>query len=207
MLGVEMEQKVYKMRANDPNVLMNKLIFPTSKVREGIIKEFCPKDIFRNQLAIDFNCLIPQPNYLYHGLDDGIGDFTYAVDWNLKNWQAADNAFNGTVEETKDEITIYFDIDFICGLIPYPIIVAIANLVIAPFTHLYYARNEEAWGIERYGIKDTCSKICISRLEKRVCDEADLLELRKEFLTTDELIEILAKERCNQCKKKKRVKK
>jgi len=201
MFGVG-ERMTYKIRGNDPNILMNKLIFHNTPDRKNRIEGFCQRDIYRKQLAIDFNLLIPQPNYLYRGLHDGSKDFIRETDWNLNNWGTFSNAFNGAVTETKDEITIYFEIEFELGveaIVPYPIIVAICNLVDVPFTYLYYARNEAIWGFESYGQKDTCPRICISRLNKRLKNEEDLLGLRKEFLTTDELIEILAKERCKKC--------
>lgn len=197
----------YKFREDDPNILMNKLIFNNTPDRKNRIVSFCPRDLYRKQFAIDFNLLIPQPNYLYMGLCDGSKDFIRETDWNLNNWGTSSNAFNGVVTETKDEITIYFEIEFELGvgaIVPYPIIVAICNLVGVSFTYLYYARNEAIWGVESYGQKDTCPRICISRLNKRHKDEEDLLGLRKEFLTTDKLIETLAKERCKKCKKAKK---
>lgn len=201
-----------KITFGKDNIVSNKIEFECENGEiDDVLRYIAERDVFNNTFAIDFDKIIPRPNYLYpcgtNEVDDN--DFVFSKQWHLQYWGTEGFPFNRytVISDLNDlkfkKVSMFFDTFFTeKNLLPYNIIVGISHLLDRKFIHKYYVeKNEVFWGVEKWGTSLTvpCK---IARIEKRFRKEDDLIGLRKEFLDLETLINLLVSERCKTKKKK-----
>jgi Ferredoxin-like domain in Api92-like protein len=141
-----------------PNNVTNKLIFESRDY--SAISAIC----IPNGKYFDFDALIPMPPSVYRGelSSQEMKDFPLNWDsWCRENWGTKWNAYDFTSGICRDgRAYIQFDTAW---SIPYPIIVAFANIFKIEFEHRYFDEGHSFWGIEQWGIDNLRMVRLISR--------------------------------------------